>query len=212
MNNLQWLYDTNDMFRDAVKQAAAYYIGSTSLNFAGTWLEEQHRSDYEDLTGQHVNADVDSREKLEADVRKYAWANQALMLESFDFPSLVIGWLDRQAVITEREAKSRNIEWQRELIDTLNELDDSAERIEELEAFVERLEEAAEQFNDVTLAGVDYTPVEMRERAMMDDELRNIAEKYREDAIAAQKERDAYRELCGKMRLLANEIALMEVD
>ena len=103
MNNLQWLYDTNDMFRDAVRQAAAYYIGSTSLNFAGTWLEERHRSDYEDLTGRHV--DADSR-----------------------------------------------------------------------------------------------------------DAMQSIAEKYRADAIAAQKERDAYRELCGRMRKMANQMLCMEVD
>ena len=161
MNNLQWLYDTNDMFRDAVKQAAAYYIGSTSLNFAGTWLEEQHRSDYEDLTGQHVDADVDSREKLEADasdLQKRIW--QAGF--NHDGISLchIMELLDRQAEITRRE-------WEYPLMK----------------------------------AGRDAVEIE-----------RSIAEKYRADAIAAQKERDAYRELCGRMRKMANDMLCMEVD
>ena len=102
-DNLHWLYHDDDMFRNAVQQAAAHWLGSTSTNFADSWLRETHRSDYEDLTGQHV--DADSR-----------------------------------------------------------------------------------------------------------DAMQSIAEKYRADAIAAQKERDAYRELCGRMRKMANQMLCMEVD
>ena len=169
MNNLQWLYDTNDMFRDAVKQAAAYYIGSTSLNFAGTWLEEQHRSDYEDLTGQHVDVDVDSREKLEADLSDYvheAWAQgwEAGQHDDMGCCNFYVAdmraLLDRQAEITRRE-------WEYQLMK----------------------------------AGRDAVEIE-----------RSIAEKYRADAIAAQGERDAYRELCGRMRKMANDMLCMEVD
>ena len=154
MNNLQWLYDTNDMFRDAVKQAAAYYIGSTSLNFAGTWLEERHRSDYEDLTGQHVDAGVDSREKIDAELVD-RFSNVGFCLTLHEVRKL----LDRQAAITEHYVLSHP--------------DERDEQIAELQS---------------------------------------IAEKYRADAIAAQKERDAYRELCGRMRKMAQEMANMEVD
>ena len=103
MNNLQWLYQTDETFRNDVCASCAKWLGSTSTNFADAWLRETHRSDYEDLTGQHV--DADSR-----------------------------------------------------------------------------------------------------------DAIQSIAEKYRADAIAAQKERDAYRELCGRMRKMANDMLCMEVD
>lgn len=103
MRNLDWLYDSDGTFRESVQQAAADWLGSTSANFADSWLRETHRSDYEDLTGQHVDAD-----------------------------------------------------------------------------------------------GCDA--------------LQSIAEKYRADAIAAQAERDAYRELCGRMRKMANQMLCMEVD
>lgn len=55
MRNLNWLFEVAPPFREAVCQAAADWLGSTSLNFAGSWLMEQHKSDYEDLTGQHLD-------------------------------------------------------------------------------------------------------------------------------------------------------------
>lgn len=60
MRNLDWLYEHDDTFRETVNQGAADWLGSTSLNFAGAWLMEQHKyehhdSDYEDLIGQHLD-------------------------------------------------------------------------------------------------------------------------------------------------------------
>ena len=69
MKNLEWLFDTNADFHGAVCKAAAEWLGSTSTNFADSWLRETHRecvqSDYEDLRGQHADArdgDADDRQ------------------------------------------------------------------------------------------------------------------------------------------------------
>ena len=60
MRNIDWLYQTNDMFRETVNQGAAQWMGSDSPVFAGEWLlreheYEHHDSDYEDLIGQHLD-------------------------------------------------------------------------------------------------------------------------------------------------------------
>ena len=124
MNNLQWLYQTDETFRKDVCASCAKWLGSTSTNFADAWLRETHRSDYEDLTGQHAGVD---------------------------------GLADME----------ERIETQRQTIGFY------ADELHKAQA---------------------------------------IAEKYRADAIAAQKERDSYRELCGRMRKMANDMLCMEVD
>jgi len=162
MRNLDWLYSYDERFREAVNQAAADWLGSTSLNFAGAWLMEQHKSDYEDLTGQHLDepcvvpdrekqvsriTDVvnakweelhDSREKLEDDVRLIAAVNEDNDEDRKLFATVLLGLLDRQAAITER--------------DVLSHPDERDEQIAELESIVEMHKRRCENLS----AKLDY--------------------------------------------------------
>lgn len=194
MNNLQWLYDTDETFREDVRQDATKWLGSTSTNFAGTWLEERHHEpDEACLLGQHVEPEeVDSREKLEADaiaLQKRIW-NAGSEHDGISV-SHIMELLDRQAAITAREI-SNDI--------AIVETGDAKLMNEGITVFGMSLDE------------INLLRKSKSKQSMMISELESIAEKYREDAIAAQEERDAYRELCGRMRKMANEMLCMEVD
>ena len=136
MTNLEWLFDESADFHDAACRAAAGWLGTTSANFADSWLREEH--------GPCVVPDApcagDKMAELETQLK------------------------------TLKEQRNGNMEKLHELTD--------------------------ENF-------------ELRKYR---DEWKGIAEKYREDSIAAQNERDAYRELCGKLKAMANEMLVMEVD
>ena len=193
MKNLDWLFEVAPPFREAVCQAAADWLGSTSLNFAGAWLMEQHKyehhdSDYEDLTGQHLDGPCvvpdrerqvdritdmvnarwdelhDSREKLEADVDAALYG--ASMADDGYIPlEMAIGWLDRQAAITERDVR------------TYLNREDSALIQRKIDGLQSRLETA-----------------------------RETAEKYRADSVAAQADADTWRAKCGALLDAAHEM------
>lgn len=95
--NLQWLYDTNGKFRDACREAAKEWLGSTSTNFSGSWLERQHETPSIANSTELRDAE-DTCEKLKADIlrttRRTGTANQEDIWR----------WCNRQAAITESES------------------------------------------------------------------------------------------------------------
>lgn len=276
MRNLEWLYGTNDEFHDSVCEACTAWLGNTSANFADAWLRETHReqcveSDYEDLRGQHSESrtiadmsenhgdsvrnkdemsEVDTREKLEADVMHYldlpadcrAWG---------DF-GYVKQWLDRQAAITQREwevplmkAGHDAVQIEREIArkkyeELQSEIDKRDKGIERLKRRRDELEEELRQVKrkySEKLADARTLPSVERVRELEDEveylklncdgweESWETLKAERDELKAEQlswptmsqykeacSERDAYRELCGRMRKMAQEMANMEVD
>ena len=173
------------------------------------WMECHPVTDEPERVTNQAETLHDTREKLEADVRRKQreWSQSPYALDTNVYE--VIGWLDRQAAITRKECNA--------LCGTCATEQD--ERIAELEAFAKRLEEAAKHGDDVTLFGVDYVPDSrydtLREHAagqaeqlrrLTDkcaelrkyrDEWMGLAEKYRADSIAAQAECEKYRAKLG---------------
>jgi len=192
VNNLQWLYGEDETFREAVKAAGATYIGSTNLNFANTWLMERHHDEDEKRPiWQHADVDeTDSREKLEADVRDHINAMRGVEFMYSDCEILfdwVALWLDRQAAIT-----AGAFEFARKLDNEATAF--MRKKLEEERAIAKELRSKLDECTSI---------IEMHKRRC-----ENLLAKL----DYAQDERDAYRDLCGRMRKLANELLCMEVD
>lgn len=193
----------------------------------------------------------DSREKLEADVREhYAYSNTTLMYppsanKSTDMlralpVDTVIGWLDRQAAITEREmhGKIRTLQKQNEehlrLIDSLTaERDELAEKLAESGELVNggNAEDWYRCLEDMThgkeLIEKSLTAENKRLRTELEQAkaglkhqkaMRKKAESLVKDGQALdmaelKEERDMWRERCGRMLDAAHELArIAEVD
>ena len=211
MKNLNWLYKTNDEFRESVRNDAMAWLDNTSTVFAGKWLEAEHgeKNDFESLEGQHADTpegDVDSREKLEADVN--AWcATFPTWNHADDFREHVFGWLDRQVDITADKIQHDVSIAARESGKVLR------EKAVELQAFAERLELAASSGDDVTLFDVDYVPqTKIAEMQAKNQALADRVDYWQTAWKDVCAERDAYRELCGKLRKAAQDMAAWEVD
>lgn len=115
-------------------------------------------------------SEQDTREQLEADIRR--WATDERYGDYYsdeDIVRFIIRLLDRQAMITREECKRESIEWQQGLIDKLNELDNMAELIDKLTAERDQLQKVvriqAESFKKLE---VELT--KMKEKANADDE------------------------------------------
>lgn len=182
MRNLDWLYDTNEQFRGACHEAAKEWLGTTSANFAGAWLEEEHADEPCTVPNRaHGTGADDTREKLEADIRGKCtldseWVNFVTVDEA-------ICWLDRQAAITEREC--------REYEDALREQHHG--RTAALKAEIATLKEHRAGNMDKLRELTD----ECAELHKYRDEWKGLAEKYRADSIAAQAECEQYRAKLG---------------
>ena len=264
MQNLNWLYDTNDEFHGAVCEACTAWLGNTSANFADAWLRETHtecvQSDYEDLRGQHSESrtiadmsekdggsvqygsemsEVDTREKLEANIRESSVARieNGIMVIHAPFAS-VRRWLDRQAAITQYEWEVPLMKAGHDAVEIEREI--ARKKYEELQAEIvkrdkgierlkRRCDELEEELRQVKrkyaekLANARTLPSVKRLREL-EDALRVVAAE-RDELKAEQlswptmlqykeacSERDAYRELCGKLKAMANDMLGMEVD
>lgn len=190
MRNLDWLYQTNGMFRETVNQGAAQWMGSDSPVFAGEWLlreheYEHHDSDYEDLTGQHLDGPCVVPDGFCSDAAKLQ-ISQFVAQETGETAESDAAKSEIRDFDDSREKLEADVDtalygasmaddgyiplkmaigWlDRQAAITRKECNalcgtcatEQDEQIEELEAFVKRLESAAESGDDVTLFGVDY--------------------------------------------------------
>ena len=143
------------------------------------WMECQPVTDAPERVTNQTEMLHDTREKLEADVRRKQreWSQSPYALDT-NFHE-VIGWLDRQAEITRREV--------------LCQPDERDEQIAELEAEIATLKEHRsgnmEKLHELT--------DECAELRKYRDEWKGLAEKYRADSIAAQAETERYRAKLG---------------
>lgn len=131
------------------------------------WLEAEHNDGLklengvsaEDADANDGKPDIDTREKLEADVYRVADEMDAFYCgERFLDTRKIIGWLDRQAAITEREIAEKNLgkwhEWCEELgIECTKEragekIAEMQERIRQLEAELRECDEQRIEYRD----------------------------------------------------------------
>ena len=128
--------------------------------------------------------EVDTSEKLEADVR--TWMQGLIGINRYDESWIEepIRFLDRKAAITERETAKQFEEQAAQLVNDKNYAEaELAKRDKGIERLKNRRDALAER--------VDYWQKAWRE---------------------ACAETERYRELCGKYRQMANEMLSMEVD
>lgn len=160
------------------------------------WMECQPVTGAPERVTESGEMPHDTREKLEADVCNYLdYPNNCRAVYDVE---AVKGWLDRQAAITEREVKLRelhkfeeNHRWHVRSIEEVNQ--QLNERIAELQREIATLKEHRagnmERLHELT--------DECAELRKYRDEWKGLAEKYRADSIAAQEETERYRAKLG---------------
>lgn len=216
MRNIDWLYQTNSMFRETVNQGAAQWMGSDSPVFAGEWLLREHEhepSDYEDLIGQHLDGPCVVPDRFCSDAAKWQ-ISQFVAQETGKTAESDAAKSEMRDFADSRENQVDRIT---DMVNAKMEERDTGELI----AFVKRLESAAESGDDVTLFGVDYVPdwkfasfkepcADQTEQLLwLTDEcarLRKLAKKYRAGSVAAQDEAEAWRAKCGELLDAAHEM------
>ena len=125
MNNLDWLCE-ND--REALAALIAAVDGCEHCIYDSeadcgvrcdegvrVWLEAEHNdgsalengASADGVDSNDGKLDIDSREKLEADIHEFKRRHAQDKLELIAFESIACRWLDRQAAITERECAER---------------------------------------------------------------------------------------------------------
>lgn len=160
------------------------------------WMERGQMADAsEGIVMARVFGVDDTREQLEADVRKFAQVFYADNLLVYD---KVIELLNRQAAITEREVKLRelhkfeeNHRWHVRSIEEVNQ--QLNERIAELQREIATLKE----HRAGNMERLHELADECAELRKYRDEWKGLAEKYRADSIAAQEETERYRAKLG---------------
>lgn len=201
MRNIDWLYQTNNMFRETVNQGAAQWMGSDSPVFAGEWLLGEHepeQSDYEDLRGQHLDDGpcvVPNREEL----------------------------VDRITDMVNAKMEERDTG---ELIAFVKRLESAAENGDDVTLFGVDYVPAA---NAEYLDGWDSSSVadllhqyedgklmrdcDMETHVLIETEaMWKLAEKYRAGSVAAQEEAEAWRAKCGELLDAAHEMVRIGGD
>lgn len=191
MRNLDWLYKTNDMFRETVNQGAAQWMGSDSPVFAGEWIlreheYEHHDSDYEDLTGQHLDGPC---------VVPDGFCSDAAKLQISQFVEQET-WKTAESDATKSEMRDFD-DNRDEQVDMLTDFVVAKMEERKLEMLMEHCADQAEQLRRLT-----------DENA----ELRKLAEKYRAGSIAAQDEAEAWRAKCGALLDAAHEMVRIGGD
>ena len=228
-----WLGNTSANFADAWLRETHREdcVESDYEDLRGQHSESRTIADMSEKDGdcvQHESgmSEVDTREKLEAEA--FAVAGMSTTLNRFnEFTKL----LDRQAAITERECEEEFTELYRSKADVQSEYweDELAKRDNGIERLKRRSDELEEELRQVKrkysekLADARTLPSVERVREL-EDALRVVAAE-RDELKAEQlswptmlqhkeacSERDAYRELCGRFRKMAQEMANMEVD
>ena len=170
------------------------------------------------------NFDADSREKLEADVRKhYAYSTTTLlyppsankttdMLRSLPIDT-VVGWLDRQAAITEREGRE---EWKKaasgEIYRAKLKADELIAERDKLKSYVDDVtddyaklvmerDELKAKVHDMQIV-VDCVDERNKRYCELVSERDNLAR----DLQDCNREREKWRDLCGRMQDASHEV------
>lgn len=182
----------------------------------------------------------DTRENLEADILKYythsvstaMWPDSANIKTKYVSVTInaVLDWLDRQAAITERETAKQLEEQAAQLVNDKNYAEaELVKRDKGIERLKRRRYELEDELRQVKrkysekLADVRTLPSVERVRELEDElvRIRDERDELKAEQLSwptmlqykdACAERDAYRELCGRMRKMANEMLIMEVD
>lgn len=194
-----------DVLSDYLRE---YFIGAASLS-GGEEVDTRVYGVYEPCTESYRDASAeqgnprsdeadasdhvphDTREKLEADVRNKSIRPTQNIDCTYDD---VLRWLDRQAAISERECSGR-----------LNSLDEYIDGWDlPSAASVLRAYERGELLRDVDRdCDVEIAVQDLKAEI---DEWRDNAKDERAKRYAMQRERDTYRELCGKLLDAAHEM------
>lgn len=153
----------------------------------------------------------DTRENLEADVN--AWFPPWNYTD--DFRNAVFGLLDRQAAITEREILSHPDERDEQIAELKSIAEkyreDAIAAQKELENTKRAMNRAAGKWAKADADATEWMHIIdcLEDRISVRDKSIERLERHCDEVSA---ERDAYRELCGRMRKIANEMLVMEVD
>jgi uncharacterized coiled-coil DUF342 family protein len=176
--------------RDALKEQINRFNASKS--------EENAENDTSKGVLNNFDVQNDTREQLEADIR--AWHRDTPFATKPRVQTL-LGWLDRQAAITEREIAERREEYGKlpcggtDCMELVNELqakrDELKERIAELTAEVEKHRKRA---NDA-------------ERGVLSDEWYVARDRYEDDIAELTSERDHFRKHVNHLMALIADIA-----
>ena len=148
------------------------------------------------LGDEEPHEEPDSREKLEADIEK-----RAVHAETILGPlrigivkvgtNVIHGWLDRQAEITKREWAHVNDMY---IADVRAERDAAESRVDELEAEIAKRDKGIARLK--------------RQR----DEARAQLENLARDLAECEREREVYRDACGQLLDLADQMRLVRLD
>lgn len=193
---------------DAAKQQINLFDAPKSVETSENPASKCEISDFED-----------SRDKLEADIRQYANPEGNTGTLGACWERKMLEFIDRQAAITERETKLRELykfeENHREHIRSLEETNRKLnERIAELTAERDNLKANNEQLH--ILAGEQAATIDELQKQV--DELANAGRKMSTELANMQDyitkvraEREHYREKCSKMATIIHD-ALMVMD
>lgn len=135
-----------------------------------------------------LSDETDSREKLEAEVDNFGFI---MNLESYQL-DMIRGWLDRQAAITERDVRTYLNRSDSELIQV---------KVDNLQGQIKHLREEIAKRDK----GVERLK---RQR----DEARVQLENLAHDLAECGREREAYRDACGQLLDLADQMRLVRLD
>lgn len=202
-----------------------YDLCDGCIAYFEAWMERQPVTGAPERVTNEGEMLHDTREKLEADVRRKQreWSQSPCALDTNFYE--VIGWLDRQAAITERECREyedalreqhhkriaelkakldAEAQHAREAWQLWGEADARAEQVkterDELAQRIQTLEREIATLKEHRAANVEKLHEltdECAELRKYRDEWKGLAEKYRADSIAAQEETERYRAKLG---------------
>lgn len=156
------------------------------------------------LGDEEPHGEPDSREKLEADIEKRAVHAETILgplrIGTVKVGTNVIhGWLDRQASITERDVRTYLNREDSELIQA--KVDNLQEQVEHLYVEISK--------RDVEIAKRDKGIERLKRQR---DEARAELENLATDLAECSREREIYRDACGQLLDLADQMRLVSLD
>lgn len=202
MNNLEWLYREDEYLNSFAKLMAMAHGYATDEFTANEWLMAQHEDANDDFTPESVvtggivdandaNDALDSREKLEADVRKWCGMYPYQV-------DMVWVWLNRQAEITEREIEKK---WSSfsdsadgHIAELTNQLESAHAKNRALKAHIAKMQEGRHGWH-----------IKGKELQQQVDTMRDVIREFRD-------ERDHYIELFHEQERRANELQLRDAN
>lgn len=165
-----------------------------------------------DVDANDANATQDSREKLEAEMDNFGFI---MNLESYQL-DMIRGWLDRQASITERDVRTylnrEDSELVQAKVDNLQgQIEHLREEIAKRDKGIERLKRQRDEARD----GLKNACWEYCETCEHDEQVSRLQREnvqLARDLAECGHEREVYRDACGQLLDLADQMRLVSLD